>query len=1080
MKTPTAFVSRALGLCALGLALAAPSAAQSDIVFENITTAQGLSQNTVTSILQDQKGYLWFGTRDGLNRYDGYGFRIYRLIPGEPNSLVDNIVLAMIMDRDGKLWIGTEGGGISIFDTEAETFTNYSHDRANADSLSHNQVFCLREDREGVVWIGTADGLNAFKRDSGKFVRYRHDPANPNSLIGSRIQTIYEDRRGALWVGTTTGLSRFDRATGGFVSYVHDPRDRRSLNDDSVIAMYEDRADRFWIGTMAGLTVFDPDRSVFGPVYTRRRDDPRSLGDDVVRTITEDRQSRLWIGTQGGGISIMDAERKAFTRLPHDPSNPGGLKGVEVRTIFEDRGGTIWIGTYIRGINKHAPGKLKFSHFLPPQQDPGVLDNLLVRSFFKDDDGILWVGTQGGLNRFDRKTGRSIFYGHNPADPSSLSHSYVWAILKDRTGVFWLGTRGGGLNKFDPRTGRSVHFRARPGDLTSLCQDEIRVIVEDRRGRLWIGTLNGLNEFDPKTETFTAYRHDPADPASLSSSRITAIRESKNGRLWIATDDGLNEFERERKTFRRTRFVFGDQASPSDNRISSLWEGTSGELWLSTYGSGFIRFDPVSGAFQRFGEAEGLANNNVYGVLGDAKGMLWMSTNGGISRFNPDSREFANFDESDGVQGREFNSCAYLLAEDGEMFFGGMNGFNAFFPATIVRNEHIPPIVLTDFKISNVSIHPIPKTREIKLSYRDHLVSFDFAALDFQAPEKNQYAYALEEENPRWMRIGTRRSVNIDLKPGRYLFRVKGANNDGVWNEEGIDFRIDLRPPLWQTWWFRILLVAALLAAVSPILAWPHKKRAMLAMKEARDAAEASNRAKSFFLANMSHELRTPLNAIIGYSEMLQEDAGDTKGEDYVDDLKKIQGAGKHLLSLINDILDLSKVEAGKMELHVEPFELRALLKEIEATIQPLVEKNGNSLRVTCPEAIGQMTSDFTRVRQVLFNLLSNACKFTEKGVISLDVSRRLQNGRDTISIIVRDSGIGMTPEQMKKLFQAFSQADASTTKKYGGTGLGLAISKRLCEMMGGSVSVESEPGKGSVFTVVLPADGPSRPAAVK
>jgi len=1072
------FVSRTTVLCVSGLLLVGPAAARNGIVFENITTAQGLSQNTVTSILQDKKGFLWFGTRDGLNRYDGYGFRIYRHTPGDPNSLVDNIVLALLEDRDGKLWIGTEGGGISVFDPAAAAVTNYSHDPARLDSLSHNQVFCLREDRRGILWAGTADGLNAFNRETGTFIRYRHDPANPNSPRHNTINTISEDRNGTLWVGTSGGLSRFDRATGGFVSYVHDPRNPRGLSHDNVLAVFEDRAGRLWIGTGSGLNVFDPARNDFGPAFFHRKDDPRSLGDDAVKAIAEDRTGRLWIGTQRAGISILDAERKAFARFPHDPSNPGGLKGVEIRAIFEDRSGTIWIGTYIRGINKYAPGKLKFAHILPPLQDPGALDNLLVRSIFKDDDGILWVGTQGGLNRFDLKTGRSVFYGHDPADPSSLSHPYVWAIHKDRTGVFWIGTRGGGLNRFDPRTGRSVRFRARAGDPSSLGYDEIRTIFEDRFGVLWIGTLDGLSEFHRDSGTFTSYRPDPADPASLSSSRIAAILEGKDGRLWIATDNGLNAFDRARKTFRRNRFVFGQTESPSDNRLSSLWEGPAGELWISTYGAGFLRFDPVSGEYRRFGEADGLANNNVYGILGDAQGRLWMSTNSGISRFDPARGEFANFDESDGVQGREFNTGAYFLAKDGEMFFGGMNGLNAFFPETIAKNDHIPPIVLTDFRVNNVSVNPIPAGREIRLSYRDHLLSFDFAALDYQAPEKNQYAYALESVNPEWMRIGTRRSVNIDLKPGRYLFRVKGSNNDGVWNEEGIGVRIVLRPPFRQTWWFRVLLGLGLLAAFGRVLAWPHKKRALIAMKEARDAAEASNRAKSFFLANMSHELRTPLNAIIGYSEMLQEDAGDAKAEDTVEDLKKIQAAGKHLLSLINDILDLSKVEAGKMELHVEPFEILPLIREMEATIRPLVEKNANTLRVTCPEAIGLMTSDFTRVRQVLFNLLSNACKFTEKGVISLDVSRGSKDGRDLVRFDVRDTGIGLTPEQMKRLFQAFSQADASTTKKYGGTGLGLAISRRLCEMMGGSIAVESEPGKGSAFAAVLPAEGPPRPAA--
>jgi len=1083
-----------LWLSGLMLLVAAGSAAaQSRLKFEHLTTELGLSQNTVTSVLQDRKGFLWFGTREGLNRFDGYKFVIHRHSPGNPQTIADNVVVALLEDREGKIWVGTEQTGLSVFDPVTGIFTHFAHNPADPDSLSNNMVICLCQDRQGTIWIGTRNGLNTYERSTGKFIHYRHDPADPKSLSHDTINAIIEDRSGTLWFGTGGGLNRFDRPKGSFASYTNSPNDPRSLSHDVVQSLSEDQAGRLWVGTAKGLNILDPGRETFAVVDIPKQSDPRSRSDDNIRAIAEDRAKRLWVGTEKAGLMILDPERKMWSFYPNEPLNPGGFQGVEVRTIFEDRGGAIWIGTYIRGVNKYVPGKQKFEHILPPLKDAGDLNNNLIRSIYKDAAGILWVGTQGGLNRIDRRNNRTTFYTHDPRTPAGLSHPYVWAIYEDRNGVFWIGTRGGGMNRFDPRTGRCVHYRHRPDDPTSLSQDEVRIVYEDRSGALWVGTLGGLNLFDRSTSKFTRFLHDPAKSDSLTADHITAILETRAGLLWVGTNDGLNAYDRAKHTFRRYESNLADPQSLSYNRISALWEDGSGKLWIATYGGGIDRFDPETGMFASFGETEGLANNTVYAILGDAQDHLWLSTNSGISMFDPASRTFRNYDESDGVQGREFNSGAYCLSPDGEMFFGGMNGLNAFTPGNIEKNQHVPPIVITDFKINNIPVpvgetpdrhrildKPISETQEIRLSYKDHLLSFDFAALDYQASEKNQYAYMLEGANPEWQNIGTRRSVDFDLKPGSYVFRVKGSNNDGVWNEEGASLRIVLPPPFWQTWWFRILLGLAGLAFVGQLLAWPHKKKALRAMQEARDAAEAANRTKSFFLANMSHELRTPLNAIIGYSEMLQEDAGDMSPEEYVGDLKKIQGAGKHLLSLINDILDLSKVEAGKIELHVERFDIKPLIQEMEATLRPLVEKNANTLQLDCPETIGTMNGDFTRVRQVLFNLLSNACKFTERGVISLGVSRELSSGLDCIRYVVRDTGIGITPDQMKRLFQAFAQADTSTTKKYGGTGLGLAISKRLCELMGGSIAAESEPGRGSVFTVILPAERPPRPVNPK
>jgi len=1064
------------------------------VKFERLGLEQGLSQSSARRILQDHQGFMWIGTQDGLNRYDGYNFTIYEHDVQDSSSISDNWITSIYEDRSGTLWIGTRGG-LNKFNREKEQFTRFVNNPANPHSLSNNSIWSIYEDRSGTLWIGTSGGLNKFDREKEQFTRFVHDPNNPHSLSHNTVRSIYEDRSGTLWILTAGGLcqlSRDDRDTGQFIRFVRDHKIQPHLSRDIVTSVFEDHTKTLWIGTYNGLTRFDRNRGQFTR-FVHDPNNPHSLSHNLVIPIHEDNTGVLWIGGEFG-LNQFDRETEKFFRFVNDPKDPQSLGANGIWAIYEDRSGMLWLGTDGGGINRIDSERRQFTHFAHDPNNPHSLSHNTVRSIYEDRSGMLWVGTlHGGLNRVDRVKKQFTRFKNEPRNPYSLSNNRVWSIYEDRTGAFWIATSGGGLNRFDRSKEQFTHFVHDAKNPHSLSSNLINVIYEDHAGTLWIGTEFGLNQFDRETGKFFRFVNDPKNPNSLSQNYVFAIHEDHTGMLWIGTRGGLNRFDRRKGQFTRFHYDPKEIHSLSHNVISSICEDHAGVLWIGT-SDGLNRFDRDKEQFTYYTEKDGLPNSYIYGILEDDHGRLWLSTNKGLSRFDPQTKKFRNYDVTDGLQGNEFNSGAYHKSRNGEMFFGGINGLTAFHPDSIKDNSYIPPVAITAFIRYNtdeaegvaIAEKGISAKKEIPVSYKDNILAFEFAALNYRNTFKNQYAYKLEGYSDKWIRLGTKRDVTFtNLDPGEYTLRVKGSNNDGVWNEEGTSIKITITPPWWKTWWaytLYVLMFAGIILGYIRYKTQAQAKELALKNRELQQERQVTERLrqvdklKDDFLANTSHELRTPLHGIIGLAESSVADSSVTLPKRMQANLGMIIASGKRLASLVNDILDFSKLKTHHLDIQKKPIDMRVLVDLVLKFSESLVAGKKLILKNEIPADLPPVEGDENRLQQVLHNLVGNAIKFTESGEVKISAAQR--NGM--VEISVADTGIGISKDKQQDIFKSFEQVDTSISREYGGTGLGLAITKSLVELHGGKIWVESEAARGAVFTFTLPVSKGKPEALVK
>jgi signal transduction histidine kinase/DNA-binding response OmpR family regulator/streptogramin lyase len=1066
--------------------------------FEHITTKDGLSNNGIRCIIQDRQGFMWFGTEQGLNKFDGYNFTAYTYIPEDTNGIsAAGRITCVFEDSKGFIWIGT-GACLNKFDPLTEKFSHYFHDDKREESLSNSGVRCILEDRYGYIWIGTDNGLNQFDRKTQKFKHFFHDPNNPTSIDLSRISCLYEDSQGDLWIGTGSvlpyvsgGINKFDRKTETFTHYKFEPKSERYSN--LIIAITEDASGNLWIGTDHGIYVFNRKANMFTHHYYFDDSSVLSGARNSIKSILIDSKNNVWFGSLGGGLNLLDKNSNEFIQYHNDLQDSYSLSNNKVETIYEDRNGCLWIGTEGGGVDKINPFSNFFRHYrkhISEEKMENVYENN-IRAICEDYSGKLWLGSEGGISVLDYSGSLNIW----TADWSSKGE-FANSIAEDDSGIFWIGTSYG-LCKYNPRTRKEKWYTFSESEFPNTTTCNIYTSMIGQQGLLWIGTQQGMYRLDGQDETWTRFVHEPEQITIFGYRHVTSILESSSGFLWVGTLCGLNKFDPGKQIFLDFKLDVQTLDRLKNIDVNVMYEDSLHNLWIGT-ANGLEMLNQATGSLRSFTQKDGLPNNYINGLLPDDHGNIWISTNSALSEFNPGTNEFKNYDYNDGIRNTMFNSRACLKNKKGEMFFGGNNGLTVFHPDSIKQDLSIPPIVITGFKKFNEAVQldtSISQIKQLIFSHNENVFSFEFAALNFINPLKNQFAYKMEGFINDWIYLGTKHDVSFtNLNPGKYVFRVKGSNSAGVWNEQGASLKIIILPPWWQTGWAYTLYALILGSIVVGLWRFQVRRikiRNELKMKsfETQKLQEIDSM-KSRFFANISHEFRTPLTLILGpLSKMLSQ----TKSKEKKQDLKLMQRNARRLQRLINQLLDLSKIEVGKMTLQARPENIVTLLNRIVQSFESQAKLKEIDLKFQSELDEIIVYFDRDKIENIFYNLLSNALKFTAQGgavSVNMDIPLNpypvghrpskedflippFEGGPGGMSgfieITVSDTGIGIPPNRLDKIFDRFYQIDDSYTREQEGSGIGLALTKELVELHHGKIEVNSELSKGTTFTVYFP-----------
>ncbi|GIV65401.1 MAG: hypothetical protein KatS3mg046_661 [Bellilinea sp.] len=795
--------------------------------FLRLGVDEGLLSSTVLSVLQDQQGYLWFTTSNGLSRYDGYSFVNYRHDPENPDSLSSNGLHALIQSRDGLLWIGADPGGLNVYDPKTDRFRSYRYDPQNPNGLPDDSVWALLEDRDGNIWIGTRNGLSRLDRRTDSFTNYLPDEDNPRALAAPVINRLYQDRNATIWVATRAGLQRYDPQTDDFTLFQNNPDDPNSLSHNSVWAMLEDRHGNFWVATRGGgLNLMNRTTGTFR-AYKYDPQDEATISDNNLWYLYEDRSGNIWISTENGGLNLFDPLKETFIRFQHDPNNPFSISHNDTYWIVEDRSGALWVTSRYGGVNQLSPVFQRFGIMRHTPGNRAGLSSSDVYSLLAAADGSLWVGTfGGGLNHYDPQTGRMRVYRNDPADPTSLSSNKIYNMLIDRNGTLWIGTSGGGLNRLNPGSRQFVAYKRNLDDPAAFRTNFIFSLAEAPDGRLWVGTLGfGLDLFDPASGTVVErYVHDAKDPHSLSEDTIYDLEVNSRGQVWIATArGGVNLFDPSTRRFTVFTNLKDDPASLASNTVNALYlDEKANRLWAAT-ASGLSRLDLTTQIWKNYTLKDGLPSDTVMSILPDGGGNLWLGTAAGLSRFNPADETFRNYDVQDGLHGNQFTFGAARNPKTGMLYFGGPTGLTYFDPADLKDNSYLPNVLLTGLDLFNQPVRPtdellpqsLPFLSKLSLPYHQNSITVHFTSLNYQISSKNRYQYMLQGFDKDWSPPRTNReAAYTNLPPGKYTLLVRCTNNDGVWGEI-TQLPIEIIPPWWQTLPFQIgmaLLIVGIVA----------------------------------------------------------------------------------------------------------------------------------------------------------------------------------------------------------------------------------------------------------------------------
>jgi signal transduction histidine kinase/ligand-binding sensor domain-containing protein len=1071
----------------------------SNISFERVSSQKWLYQRNITSMAQDAEGYIWFGTSNGLYRFDGFAVEEFRYDPRNMQSLPHNNINCIIATSDSALWVGT-WGGLARLDTRTRQFTRYTNQPNQKNSLPINDIRSMVMDQGGNLWLGTfGAGLVRFNPVSGLFKQFSHNRNDAGTLSSNFVNALLLDKKGDIWVGTRRGINKLEVKYERFTQFPGTREVKNELLLTNVSSLYEDRDGDIWFGTFGGGLVQLNRSNATQRRFTDNPDAFNPLASSTINDILEDEQGKIWVATPEG-LHFIDKFSGEINLIQYNPGNSNSLLNNDIRKLYMDRSGVIWIVTS-EGINIYSKLSGRFKKFQRSTNGSQTLLSNRVNAFSEDKDGSIWIGTQGGLNRFERYNKRFTAYKLGPKTEEISISNDIKCMMIDQKDRFWIGTVGG-LYLFNPENGKSTIYRYNPGIPNGL-QNEIHTLCQTRNGEIWVGLRQGVAKFIPDSGKFILYRPDPNVKDNQIANSVYTLLEDRYGKFWVGTlGGGLFEMDRLKGSFRQYVNKPSDTLSISHNSVISLHEDRFGFFWVGTYGGGLNRMDRKAGTFTHFTAQSGLQDDMIYSILEDQRGNLWVSTNTGLVKFDTRTKTFRNYDALDGLQTNEFNIGSALMTRSMEMFFGGNAGFNMFNPEQILENNFIPPTVITRFKVFENQI--LLKDSVVQLPYNKNYITLEFSSLSYALSDKNQFAYKLEGFDSDWIYSGSRRFASYsNLGPGSYIFRVKSSNSDGLWNEKGITVYINIERPFWKTWWFILLLVLLVIAILyvgyrlrvrsiqkQKILLEEMVRRrtyelekATTEAEQARETAEKANRSKSSFLANMSHEIRTPLNGILGFTDLLIRNNKHSENNRY---LELIRSSGDTLLRLLSDILDLNKIEQGKLTIENIRFNFIETIQHTLVPYQYRANEKGLQFLMSFDTRIPEIiTGDPTRIKQLVINLISNSLKFTETGGLSISFEAETdpRGTEDYFYILgkVTDTGIGVQEDKQQLIFESFTQADGSFTRKYGGSGLGLSIVKQLIILMNGEISLISpvkekpfnsnEPGTSFAFRFQVKAE---------
>ncbi len=1034
--------------------------------FINYGIGEGLSQSTVLCSFQDSHGFIWLGTRDGLNQFDGYNFKIFRNIPGDSISIQDNHVNHIVGDNKANIWIATNQG-LSKYHLDQPHFVNYQLNIAGTDP----EIRTVHTFSDNTLWIGSKDGI--FELNQNENIFFKPDHPLVAAVDNKYVTTIVGDRDNNLWVGTTNGLYFFDSAKNEVIIFHSESSNGKNyISHPRVEAILQDREGKIWIGTYGGgVNLIDQQKGYLMHIDAKGHNSVK-LTNNFVRSMVLDNDDNLWIGTFEG-LNIYDVDHGKIAQIQHSFIKKDGLSHGSIRSLLKDKKGSIWIGTYLGGVNLFDKNNQKFLHYYHVPQQANSLSHDVVSDFVKDNKGNYFIATErGGLNYFN-VTNKSF------TQIKGTVGATIKSLHIDADNQIWLGTFKEGLWLYDEKNRRIKTFSKNSDQFNFLKNASINNLLEDRQGFLWIATdkNGGIFKFDKNKQQFINFPlHDQLHDL-LQNHRVMSVMQDQLGNIWLSTHgEGIVLFN-EADSFLKQYKHNNSPGSLNSNEINHIFTDSKGRIWIAGNGGGLSLFDRQKETFTAFTTNENLQNNVVLGIMEDQEGYLWISCINGISRFDPETKVFRNFNFANGLPLQELNWGAFF--HDGKnIFLGGNNGFIQFNPDRIDENQYIPKVKITGFRLFNQPVlpgqdnnllkHHIINTDTVILRHNQSIFTIEFASMSYLKPEQNQYEYQLAGLEEQWNFVeNTRYASYSNLQEGTYIFNVRASNNDGFWSKEPTILTIIVKPPYWKTWWAMLIygfLIIAGVITMRHVSLKSTKMRSEIRLREMENARlEEIHRLKLQSFADVSHEFRTPLTLIIDpLEQVLEKDNQDSWLR------KKLSGMhsnARRLLLLINQILDLSELESGNINLKNEPTNLAMLVQNICNSFDGMAEKNQLILKFEhdLPDTLLQVDRD--KMEKVIYNLLSNAFKFNRPfGHVKVKLTQLDKiNNNSQIQITIEDNGIGINPELKSRVFERFYKG-----KDTKGTGIGLSLTKSLVDAMGGTIDLMSQPDIGTTFVVIF------------